>query len=372
MGERRSEVDHRVIALLFVILIIVAIGLHEFGHFITAKKFGMKVDKFFIGFGPPIWSTKRGETEYGFAWIPAGGYVRIAGMNPFEEVAEEDRDRIFKAKKPWQRAIVLAAGSTMHFIIAFVILTALLMTAGEYKASKTVDEVTKDTPAAAAGFRTGDTVLSVDGMPVETWDDVRDKIRAKPGERAAFGIVRDGGRLTLEATLRQGVDEETGKAVGFLGVSPSVDTVRYGPVTAVAKSGAFIGTGTWQTLKALGTLVSPNTFTTMWRTLRGQQERDPNGPASLVGVTRAAQQTGFVGAMFLFVGFNIFIGVANLLPLPPLDGGHLAVLAYEKVRRREVDMRKLIPVTAVVIAFFVGLFVLSMTLDIVRPLPDLG
>ncbi|MGH2831008.1 MAG: site-2 protease family protein, partial [Dongiaceae bacterium] len=159
----------------FVVLMLVAIGLHEFGHFATAKKFGIKVDRFFIGFGPRIWSFKKGETEYGFNWIPAGGYVRIAGMNPFEEVSEEDRGRVFKAKKPWQRAIVLAAGSTMHFIIAFVVLAMLLMTAGldDGPATRRIETVSDRSPAAAAGLAAGDEILAVEGAPVLGWPEVR-------------------------------------------------------------------------------------------------------------------------------------------------------------------------------------------------------
>lgn len=358
-------------ALLFVFLIFVAIGLHEFGHFITAKKFGMKVDRFFIGFGRPIWSVRRGETEYGLAWIPAGGYVRIAGMNPFEDVPEEDRGRIFKAKKAWQRAIVLAAGSTMHFLIAFVMLAALLMTAGvpDGDATRNVFEVEPGTPAAQAGFEPGDTILSVDGTRVETWDEARDIIRSNPGETIPFVVRRDGQEKTLNATLAS--SNSRGEEVGFLGVAPDLETVKRGPGEAVWQSAKFIPFASWESLKALGRIVTPSSFAQMFDVLRGNAERDPEGPASLVGVTRAAGQSDMATLLFLFVGFNIFIGVANLLPLPPLDGGHLAVLAYEKIRKRDVDMRKLIPVSATVIAVFVGLFVLSLAMDIVAPLPPL-
>ncbi|HEX9695656.1 MAG TPA: M50 family metallopeptidase [Actinomycetota bacterium] len=357
--------------LLFVVLILVAIGLHEFGHFITAKKFGMKVDRFFIGFGPPIWSVKRGETEYGFAWIPAGGYVRIAGMNPFEEVPDEDKHRVFKAKKPWQRAIVLAAGSTMHFLIAFVMLAALLMTAGikDGDATRTVYEVEPGTPAAAAGFRTGDTVLAVDGAGVTSWEEARNIIRSKPGETISFTVERDGAEKTLRATLRSANPD--GLAVGFLGVAPDIESVRRGPLTAVGQSAKFVPIFAWESLKNLGRIVSPSTFAHMFQVLLGNEERKIDDPASIVGVTRAAGSSSIVNLLFLFIGFNIFIGVANLLPLPPLDGGHLAVLTYEKIRKRDVDMRKLIPVSATVIAVFLGLFVLSLAMDIVAPLPAL-
>lgn len=358
-------------ALLFVLLIMVAIGLHEFGHFITAKKFGMKVDRFFIGFGPPIWSVKRGETEYGLAWIPAGGYVRIAGMNPFEDVPEEDRGRVFKAKAAWKRAIVLVAGSTMHFIIAFVMLAALLMTAGipDGEATRRVYEVEPGTPAAAAGFKADDTIVAVDGTPVETWEEARNIIRSKPGRTVTFTVLRDGTTTTLSAALKSA--NSRGEQVGFLGVAPDLESVRRGPLAAIGQSAKFIPVASWESLKALGKIVSPSSFAHMFDVLRGKEERTINDPASIVGVTRAAGQGGMINLLYLFIGFNIFIGVANLLPLPPLDGGHLAVLAYEKIRKRDVDMRKLIPVSATVIALFVGLFVISLAMDIVAPLPSL-
>ncbi len=357
--------------LFFVILMLVAIGLHEFGHFATAKMFGIKVEKFFIGFGPKIWSVRRGETEYGFNWIPAGGYVRIAGMNPFEEISPEDRARTFKAKKPWQRAIVLVAGSTMHFIIAFVVLAGLLMTAGvkDGPATTTVEVVSPGTPAAASGLKPGDRVLAVDDRTAVDWKEVREYIRTNAGRQITFLVLRDGAEIRVSAT--PAVTNPEGEKVGFLGVSPFVETIKRSPPIAVWHSLEFIGTASWESLKALKKIVSISTMKHLFQVVSGKEQRTIEDPASVVGITRFAGSVGFTGLMYLFVGFNIFVGVANLLPLPPLDGGHLAVLAYEKLTGRDVDMRKLIPVTAVVIAVFVGLFLISLYLDIVNPLPPL-
>lgn len=352
--------------LLFVLLLLVAIGLHEFGHFATAKRFGMKVDRFFIGFGPRIWSTRRGETEYGLAWIPAGGYVRIAGMNPFETVPEADRERTFKAKKPWQRAVVLAAGSTMHFIVAFVTLAALLMTAGLDEPSTVADAVEKGAPAAQAGLLEGDRIVAVDGLPVLEWPDVRNYVRARPGARVTIDVDRGGRRETIRATL--GTTNPEGEPVGFLGVYPALEPVRRDAPAAVVESVKVIGVGMRESLIGLGKIVSPSTIKHLFGVAAGNEKRTEDDPASIVGITRLAGSLGLVGLLYQFVAFNIFIGVANLMPLPPLDGGHLAVLAYERVRGRDVDMRRLIPVTATVLAVLIGLFMITLYLDIVSPI----
>ncbi|GAC1418649.1 MAG: M50 family metallopeptidase [Actinomycetota bacterium] len=357
---------------LFVFLLLLAVGLHEFGHFITAKKFGMKVDKFFIGFGPKIWSFRRGETEYGFNWIPAGGYVRIAGMNPFEETPPEDAGRVFKAKPAWKRAIVLAAGSTMHFIIAFIVLAVLLITAGipDGKATNAVDLVEPGTPAATAGLVHNDHVVAIDGAPVSSWEQIRSYIRQHPGAPVTFTIETKGTRRQVPATLAQRTVD--GKTIGFFGVQPVLTVVKRSAPTAVLESATFMWTGAKESVKGLGKVLSPSTIKHLFNVVTGHEKRSIQDPASLVGVTRAAGQGGIANLFFLFVTFNIFIGVVHIMPLPPLDGGHLAVLIYEKIRRRDVDMRRLIPVTAVVLAVLGGLFVVTLYLDIVNPIPIKG
>jgi membrane-associated protease RseP (regulator of RpoE activity) len=367
--------------LFFILLILGAIGLHEFGHFITAKKFGIKVERFFIGFGPKLWSVKRGETEYGIAAIPAGGYVRIAGMNPFEEISPEDRPRTFKAKPAWQRAIVLAAGSTMHFILAFVILVVMLVMVGlPERITTTVDKVTPTTdefvsPAAEADIKPGDTIVEIDGMPVQGWDAMREYILARPGGTIDLVVERRGTRIPLTvklATIEQGPEK---KSVGFLGVGPAFANVRRDFGSATTDSGRLLVRGMWESLKAFGKIFTPSSLGRLFSVASGQEQRSTEDPASIVGIGRAAGDLAgrgrFADLFYLFVGFNIFIGVANLLPLPPLDGGHLAVLAWEKISRRDVDMRKLMPITAFVVTILVSLFVLLLYLDIVRPIPTL-
>lgn len=365
----------------FAVMALFSIGLHEFGHFATARMFGIKVERFFIGFGPKLWSFRRGDTEYGIAALPLGGYVRISGMNPMEEIPPEDRARTFKAKAKWQRAIVLAAGSVTHFVLAFGILVAILALTTEPdfdSPTLRIDQVEaiyqdKPSPAAQAGLKPGDVLRAIDGQGVSSWDDVQKLLHERPGEAISIEVLRGEARLTLAATLAS--ENPDGERVGFLGVAPEFRQVDRTLPQAVGEAGRRIGVGAKESLTAFGRIFSPGTLGRLFSVAAGRSERSVEDPATLVGVGRGAgdlaRQGDFAGLFSLVAGFNIFVGVANLLPLPPLDGGHLAVLGYEKVRRREVDMRRLLPITAVVVSVFATLFVLLLYLDIARPLPPL-
>ncbi|CAN5404711.1 hypothetical protein BH23ACT9_BH23ACT9_35830 [soil metagenome] len=179
---------------LFIAVILGAIVLHEFGHFVTAKAFGMKVSQFFVGFGPTIWSTTRGETEYGFKWIPAGGYVRIAGMSPWEEVDPADDGRLFYQQKPWKRLVVLSAGSFTHLLLAIALLFGALAFIGlpTGGATNQIRAVTAESPGALAGLRAGDTIVAVDGQPTADFDEVRDLVVGQFGETIAVTVLRGG------------------------------------------------------------------------------------------------------------------------------------------------------------------------------------
>jgi membrane-associated protease RseP (regulator of RpoE activity) len=367
---------------LFIVAILFSIGLHEFGHFITAKKFGIKVEQFFIGFGPKLWSVFKGETEYGVKALPFGGYVRIAGMNPFEEIAPEDRARVFKAKKPWQRAIVLSAGSFTHFVVGLLIIIGVLMAYGEPQPTTRIGDVQKTfegkpSPAAAAGFKRGDVFVSINNVKIHRWEDSTHVLQTNAGKVITVVVRRGSTLITLHPRLADhNPNFPAGNHVGFLGIGTAVVNHHYGPISAISTAGKDLGQGMWLSIEALGKLFAPSSLHKLFQEAAGSRPRDPGGPATLVGVTSQAggllgsgNLAGFLG---LIASFNIFIGTLNLLPLPPLDGGHLAVLAYEKIRRREVDMRKLIPVTVTVISVFGSLFLLLLYLDIVRPLPSGG
>jgi len=365
----------------FIVSLLFSIGLHEFGHFITAKKFGIKVEQFFVGFGPKLWSVRKGETEYGVKAIPAGGYVRIAGMNPFEEIASEDKDRVFKAKKPWQRAIVLSAGSFTHFVLALIIIGCVLGFAGEVidKPTTTIASIQPPfdghpSPAEQAGLRPGDVIIAVNGHAVHRWQDATSILKASPGKRVQITVLRNHKPVTTSAVLADH-NPQTGTKTGFLGIGPRLVVKHYGPVSAITHAAHDVGTGMVDSLKAIGHLFSPSTIGRIFSQAAGSQKRTIEDPTTVVGLTSQAGGLfghGDVGAFFLLIAyFNVFIGVANLLPLPPLDGGHLAVLGYEKIRRREVDMKRLIPITVTVISIFGSLFLLLLYLDIVRPVPGI-
>lgn len=363
----------------FIAAILFSIGLHEFGHFVTAKKFGIKVEQFFIGFGPRLWSVRKGETEYGVKALPVGGYVRIAGMNPFEEIAPEDKDRVFKSKKPWQRAIVLSAGSFTHFVIGLIIIAAVLAAVGRPTDTPTTTIAGiqpafdgHPSPAQVAGLRAGDIVVAVNGHRVTKWQEAVDILHAVGPNRVEI-TVRRNGRLFTTTTVLADHNPESGKKVGFLGIGPTFVVKHYNPLSAVAGAGHDVGAAMLGSLEAIGHLFQPSTLGRIFSQAAGRQTRSVEDPTTVVGLTSQAGGLlghGDIGAFFLLIAyFNIFVGVANLLPLPPLDGGHLAVLAYEKIRRRDVDMRRLVPITVTVISIFGSLFLLLLYLDIVRPLP---
>lgn len=360
--------------LLFIVFVLLSIGVHEFGHFATAKAFGIKVERFFIGFGPRLWSVRRGETEYGVAALPLGGYVRIAGMNPFEEVRPEDRSRVFKAKRPWQRAIVLGAGSFTHFVIAFGIIAAVLALVGlPERVTTTVQGVSARTPAAEAGIRPDDVIVSIDGVRIREWEQAQQVIRARPGRRVEIRVNREGEGVTLVAELAgRRPDGERG---GFLGLAPVIENVKRPVPQAIGEAGEDVGDGVWLSLLGIKRVFSPSTLSRLFSVAAGEQERRADDPATVVGIGgvagNLAREGDFAGLFLLIAGFNIFVGVANLLPLPPLDGGHLAVLAYERATRRDVDMRKLLPVSAMVVSVLITLFFLLLYLDIVKPIPSL-
>lgn len=363
--------------LVFIAAVLLAIGIHELGHFATAKWFKIKVDKFFIGFGPKLWSTRRGETEYGVSAFPIGGYVKIAGMNPLEEIPPEDRPRTFKSKPAWQRAVVLAAGSVTHFVVAIIILMCIFTLVGETDIDRPTLEIAvvgaldsgRPSPAQEAGIKPGDRVIVIAGQEVEEWSDVQQAIRTRPDQPIEIVVDRNGERLTLRATLGRSPRD---RDQGYLGVSPEFAVVKRSAGDAVVEATKDVGVGIKDSFLAFGKIFTPSTLSRLFQVATGQEERRPDDPASIVGIGRSAGDLAGAGdwaeLFFVIAGFNVFIGMANLLPLPPLDGGHLAVLGFEKLTKREVDMRRLIPITAMVLTAFGLLFVLVLSADLFNPL----
>lgn len=369
--------------LIFAFVVLLVIVAHESGHFFAAKAFGIKVEEFFVGFGPRLWSFRRGETEYGIKAIPAGGYVRIAGMNPFQEPAPEDLPRTFGAKPPWQRAIVLLAGSFTHFVLALVFLAVFFGAIGlpERFAPRVaaVEPALEggSSPAAEAGIQPGDEFVEVDGRPVRSYQEFVEYTRSRAGQELRLVLDRDGERVEVRATpVLSPVD---GEPVGRLGVTLTLGTVlerdRANPLAAVGRGAGEVGRMAVGSIRAMGEIFSPSGLSRIGRQLFGEEPRDvERDPAGIVGAARlsgqAVEQGLFDVLFFLFAGFNVFVGILNLLPLPPLDGGHLAVVGIEKVTGKRVDVRRLLPLTALVAGFLMLFMVSLLYLDVTRPLPN--
>ncbi|MEX0657880.1 MAG: site-2 protease family protein [Egibacteraceae bacterium] len=372
---------------IFIVSLIVVIMIHEFGHFITAKAFGMKAEKFFLGFGPTLWSVQRGETEYGVKAIPAGGFVKIIGMNSFEDTDPADAGRRFFEKPAWQRLIVLVAGSVTHFIVAVALLFAALAFVGLMVGSNQVAAVSEDSPADAAGLAEGDVIVAVDGVATTDFDAVRGAVTARGGETIPVVVERGGQTRELEVTLDQRTVD--GSEQGFLGVGPEGVTRRLsiGEALTATVSGDFsVVRLTSLTVQGLGQAFSPEGISRWIGSVSGDQPRTVEGPMSVVGIGQAISAFGTSGDVFaviiILAQLNIVLGLLNMLPLPPLDGGHVALLAVEEgvngTRRLlgkeatwRIDPAVVTPIALAVILLFTALTVTVVYMDIVNPATEL-
>jgi membrane-associated protease RseP (regulator of RpoE activity) len=373
----------------FCLAMVAVVMLHEAAHFVAAKLSGMKATEFFFGFGPRLWSIRKGETEYGIKAIPLGGYVKIIGMSNLErEIDPADESRTYRQASYPKRMAVALAGVTTHFVLAFVLLVVLLTSIGvpNYdNPSLTIGNLSRlDTgasPALDAGFQVGDRIVAVNGSPVARWDDVPPYIRPSANRPVSFTVERDGRQVQLTAVPTQ--LEADGETRGFIGIGPKPTVERMGPVTASREALGDMWMLTTGSVKALGSFFAPGSLRDYANQLTNATnntpaEADDQRFVSVVGVARIAGQAAESGAfnvVYLLVLLNIFIGVFNLVPLLPLDGGHVAIATYERIRSRAgkryvADVGKMIPVAAAVIAVLVLIGVTSIYLDIVKPMAN--
>ncbi|HEX9866069.1 MAG TPA: M50 family metallopeptidase [Acidimicrobiia bacterium] len=359
--------------------IILFVTAHEAGHFFAAKAVGMKVTEFFFGFGPRLWSTRKGETEYGFKAIPLGGYVRIIGMNPLEEVSPVDLGRTYREKKFWEKSVVVLAGVGMNFLIAFVLFYGIVLVNGVSEPLPVVDEVVPTalvgeermpTPAALAALQRGDVLTSIGGSPITEWVDVPDALTELGPGATTLVVSRDGQLISLDIVLIERDDEDGSGSSVFLGVSPEIETHRPGVVGSVGVAGNQVWQGIGFTFKAIGDMVKPSSLAQYVGVFAGDTDVDENiRPVSPIGIVNIGNQTQSVVAFLGILAFvNVILATINLLPLFPLDGGHFAVAVYEKVSGREANVRKLAPVAAAVIGLFAFLGFVAIILDVVDPI----
>ncbi|WP_066363618.1 M50 family metallopeptidase [Herbidospora mongoliensis] len=421
----------------FVILfvgLLVSIALHEIGHLVPAKIFGVRVTQYMVGFGSTMWSRRRGETEYGIKWIPMGGYIRMIGMLPprpsddpnklrsistgpwqglienarqvaGEEIKPGDESRVFYRKPWWQKVIIMSGGPFMNFVLAFVLFAIVMMGFGVTVLKPTVNGVSPcvvpasqanrdckptdpKTPALAAGLQKGDKFVSIDGKPVPTWEAATATIRAHGAGPVPIVIERGGEQQTvtvnLIATERPDLEDPSKvvQNVGFLGVEPTQVIERQGP--------GYVAAEMWDmtTRTAVSMVDIPSKMVGVWHAAFSGEERDRNGPIGIVGAGRlggeiAASAAPLENKIVIFInllaGLNLAIGIFNLVPLLPLDGGHIAGGLWEGLKRGfarltrrpapgYVDVAKALPLTyamAVVLLFMGGLLIFA---DIVNPI----
>lgn len=394
--------------ILFALCIGVCLAIHEAAHLGTARMFGMKVRRYFVGFGPTIWSTRRGETEYGLKAIPAGGFCDIAGMTALDELSPDEHKRAMWRYPVWKRTVVMASGSISHFILGFFVLYLLAVSIGLPNSGQrpVIDDVSKcaqsvasagpnkveyvpckpgdPAPAKVAGMRAGDEIVAVNGTATSTWDEVTGTLRPLRGPTSVV-VERDGQRKTLNvdiAKVRTVVGEPGQERVvdaGALGVQKKL-RFDYNPLTAVGGAVAFTGDIFVNVLEGITRL--PEKLPLLLEAIAGG-ERQQDTPMSVVGASQIGGEVVEAGLwpfFFLLLALvNFGLGVFNLLPLLPLDGGHIAVSWYERVRdwfRRlrglaaggPVDYTKLAPVTMVVVAIGGTYMVVAIVADIVNPI----
>ena len=387
--------------LVVVLGVVVMIFLHELGHYLAARWGGMKVTEFFIGFGPKIWSFRRGETEYGLKVIPAGAYVKVIGMNNLDDVEPGDEDRTYRQASYPRRMAVAVAGSAMHFAQALILLFLLYGFVGVPGGSLTEDrewevgEILPDSAADQAGLQPEDRVLALDGVAYDTFTDFATEVSTRPGDTVTLSVDRGGQRLEVPVTI--GV-AEFDPTRGQLGVRRDLVTTTVGPVAAVGTAVTDFGEQSWQTLSFIGGFFTPSGIADFAGTLAdggtpepvpaepstpaapGSGSESPDGDRiiSILGAVRIGAdltEEGMIGFLLFFVGINITIGIFNLLPVLPLDGGHVVVATYERIRelrrpkgqRYLVDMAKLLPVVYAVFVVLVMLGVTTIYLDLIDP-----
>ena len=368
----------------FVVALLFSVMVHEFGHYITARKYGMWVSEFFVGFGKRIWSVQRGETEFGVKAIPAGGYCKIEGMSPNDEMPQGQEERAFYKASSGKKLIVLGAGSFLHFVLGFVLLFTLFAGIGTNQVLPVINEVVPNSAAQAAGIQAGDEVVSINGKRVTEWYKDVEVIRESQGAELTLVLNRNGEEVVVTTAARLTDIDGTKRYV--LGIVNEVGLERSGVLVSIKNSATVTKGFLVESVKSLGKL--PEKIPALWgATVRGE-ERDANGLVGVVGVARVSGEA--VGSdkltpmerlatfVLIVASLNIFVGVFNLLPILPLDGGHMAVAIADSIRAffarlrgrprpAPIDVTVLTPITMVVFVVLATLTLLLLVADVINP-----
>ncbi len=358
------------------------IMLHEAAHFVAAKRSGMKVTEFFVGFGPRIWSFRRGETEYGIKAVVLGGYCRIVGMTNLEDVAPEDEARAYRSKGYVARVVVAAAGPAVHFVIAFVLMFSLLFVAGDLRHEQALTKLDAvSLGAQQAGLKAGDTLVSIDGTPVHQWDQVAGLIQSHhAGDHVEIVVDRGSAQLTKDVTLARHVFDGQSEVVA--GITATVAIPRPSFVASLTMAPGQVVSVVHEAVDALGQIFSPSGMTKYFHVLDGTDKSKVDNeqrflsPVGFAQVAAQAVSAGWVAVVGLLLVINVFLGLVNLVPLLPFDGGYIAIATAEQVaslvmrRKVRVDAAKLMPIAGAVLVVLLFILVSSLFLDITHPVAN--
>lgn len=382
-----------------VVAVLMMVVGHEFGHYITARITGMKVTEFFVGFGPRVWSIRRGETEFGLKALPLGGYVRIVGMSTMETIDDADEPRSYRAQSFPRRVLVASAGSLMHALMAFVIVIASLCVLGvpDERRVGIGGLLQWDngaiTPAARAGIQAGDEVVALNGRRVANVVEFIRAVHSAPGTALTVTLRRDGRTLRRVVTPVDGrtvtmngtaLTDPQGAPAGYLGIELDALYSRMSPWSAVATSARYVANLTTSAVGSLPQMFAPRQLSNLLRDVTDSSAAQATAatgqrPVSGYGAVRLAVQSAEAGPrefVQIFATLNIFIGVVNLIPMLPLDGGLIAVATYERLRsrkgrpRHQADLTKMTPFVYAFLALLAVLFFSTLYLDIVHPLAN--
>jgi membrane-associated protease RseP (regulator of RpoE activity) len=386
-------------ALLLVIgAILLMVVFHEFGHFVAAKWAGMKATQFFVGFGPPLWSIRRGETEYGVKPILLGGYVKIIGMSSMEDVEPEDEPRSYRRQAFHKRIIVALAGPLSHIILAVILAWVAVVAFGVASpnikiAGFTPWQGSAQNAAQSAGLHKGDVIQSVNGHRLTSLDQLQTTIQHSTGKTVVLGVDRAGRHLNLPVVPRDGRTITSGgkalvapnkPATGFIGIEEEQVTTPEGPLRAIGTAAITVGRFTSASVAGLGHAFSPHGISQIYSQVTNAKAADQAAqhpetsarPSSIVGIARVATQADQAGILYLLdilIVINIGLALLNLLPMLPLDGGHVAIAVYERIRTRRgqpryvADAAKLLPVVYAFMAVLIVVAASAVFLDIAHP-----